>query len=166
LLDLQSRESDMTRVLTGKQIPPPPRKVRLTPAGLLVRVVFLGIMLVLPGILALIAFLPARSAESRTFFLRLAVILFAITAMDVAFVEWYIARERRRLREWAVADVVMWESKCHGLVDHNGRPIQGSPPITPEALASGQQRTVLYDPRNCALLLDVQRPLQVSRIDT
>jgi hypothetical protein len=155
----------MTRALTAKQIPPPPRKVRLTPAGLLVRSVFLGIMLVLPGILALIAFLPARSAESRTFFLRLAAILFVITAIDVAFVEWYIARERRRLREWAVADVVMWEGRCHGLMDLNGRSIQGSPPINSEALATGQQRTVLYDPHNSTLLLDVHRPLQVARIE-
>jgi len=151
--------------LTAKDIPPPPRKVRLTPAGLLVRIVFLGIALILPGLLLMMAFISDRSAESRALFLRIAVILFVVTAIDVAFVEWYIRRERRRLREWAVADVVMWGGQCYGLIDENGKPMASSPQITPQILAEGLQKTVLYNPRNCTLVLDVQRPLQIAVID-
>jgi hypothetical protein len=138
--------------------------VKLSPIGLLGRAVFLGISLVIPGILLVLAF-TSGSADSRTFFLRIAIILFAVTAFDVIFVEWYIARERRRLREWAVADVVMWGGKCCGLVDEKNQPLPSSPPITPQILAEGAAKTVLYDPRNCTLVLDVQRPLQVAVIE-
>ncbi|HEV8379102.1 MAG TPA: hypothetical protein VGP99_09645 [Tepidisphaeraceae bacterium] len=126
---------------------------------------FLAIMLILPGILVALALLTPRSGESRMFFLRMAVIVFVVTAVDAAFVEWFIRRERRRLRQWAVADVAMWDGQCFGLLDENGQPLSSSPPLSPEALAKGRPRTVLYDPRNCTLVMDVQRPLQLAVID-
>jgi len=148
-------------MLSAKEIPPPPRKIKLTPLAWLFRGVFLLIMLILPGSLLAVALIIPRSPESRMFFLRLAVILFVVTAMDFAFVEWYLGRERKRAREWSVADVVMWGGQFYGLTDENGQPVSGSPSITPEALAGGNRRTVLYDPRNCTRIVDVQRPVQL-----
>jgi hypothetical protein len=138
----------------------PPRKVRLTWLGVLIRTVFLFIL-----ILFVAAFLAAAMMDGARSWVIPAAFVLVVVLGDYVVLEWYLHRERRRLRDWAMIDVVMWGQQCYGLLDHQGEPLSFSPPITPDVLAKGKKKAVLYDPKNCTRLVDVERRLTVVQLE-
>ncbi len=158
----------MSMMPNAQQLGPPPRRVRLTQKGWILRLAPWVIFLVFLVLFLFFLLIGRRRDEAflsgKPWLVMIAALMALELVLLVALGEFAIRRETRWARDWTASDVLWQGGQPYGLVDEHGRPLASSPPI--ESLSPPDTQppkcTVLYQPNNPVRL---RRPEQFRFVE-
>ncbi len=111
----------------AQQLGPPPRRVRLTQKGLILRLAPWVIFLVFLVLFLVFLLIGRRRDEAflsgKPWLVMTAALMALELVLLVALGEFAIRRETRWARDWTASDVLWQGGQPYGLVDEHGRPL-------------------------------------------
>jgi hypothetical protein len=158
----------MSMIPNAQQLGPPPRRVRLTHKGWIMRLAPWVISLVFLVLFLIFLLIGRRRDDAflsgKPWLVMIAALIAVELVLLVALAEFAIRRETRWARDWTASDVLWEGGQPYGLVDQHGRPLASSPPIESLSPADAQlpKCTVLYQPNSP---LRLRRPEQFRFVE-